>query len=434
MAVVLLLAMPAVADAHATLVSAEPAGGSTLRSTPHRIRLVFNEPVEPSVAQIMLVMADGVSRTLRTAGDPHDVDALVAPIDSLGSGVYRIRWRVVSVDGHPVSGSLVFGVGTARIDTARETPFAQASPPESDQPAAVGPVVAGAPLIAAGLRGASAWCLMTLGGLLLFLVWIGPSSAPRATRVVRWLTIAAPLLIGGHLVAWLADTAPGQQLDAAWAGSALASYTGRAELARSALALLALWAVWLARRMSLALLFTLAALIVTSAIGHAAAIRPAWAVPLKAVHLLAASAWMGGLVWLIVGERRESGAFLSDAQRVSAVALLAVIAILLTGTIETLLFAPSPLALLGSPYGALVMAKLAGLGALVAFGTYHRKYSLPRLRRGVRAPDFQRLVTWEAAVLTVVVLLGGWLAYVAPPSGARTQSLATHSSPLGLPK
>ncbi len=434
MAVAILLAMPAVADAHATLVSAEPAAGSTLRSTPHCVRLVFNEPVEPSVAQIMLVAADGTSHTLRPVGDPRDVDALVAPIDSLGSGVYRIVWRVVSVDGHPVSGRLVFAVGTARADTAGETPFAEGPPPESDQPAAVGPVVAGAPLIAAGLRGGSAWCLMTLGGLLLFLVWIGPSSAPRATHVVRWLTVAAPLLIGGHLVAWLADTAPEHHLDAAWARAAFATYTGRAEVARCALAFLTLWAVWVARRTSLALLFTLAALIVTSAIGHAAAIRPAWAVPLKAVHLLAASAWIGGLAWLMLREHGESGAFLIDAQRVSAVALLAVIAVLLTGTIETLLFAASPKALLGSPYGALVVAKLAGLGVLVAFGTYHRKYSLPRLRRGVRSVDFQRLVAWEAGVMTIVVLLGGWLAYVAPPSGAQARSLAVHSPTLGLPK
>jgi copper transport protein len=139
-------------------------------------------------------------------------------------------------------------------------------------------------------------------------------------------------------------------------------------------------------------------------------------------------------VWLVVGERRESGAFLSDAQRVSAVALIAVIAVLVTGTIETLLFASSPMALLGSAYGALIVAKVAGLGVLVAFGAYHRMYSLPRLEAGGRAIDFQRLVTWETGVMTVVVLLGGWLAYVAPPAGARTQSLAIHSPPLGLPK
>jgi copper transport protein len=430
----LVLGMPTVADAHATLVSAEPAGGSTLRSPPHRIRLVFNEPVEPSLGQITLIAAGGTTAALHASGDPHDVHALLAPVDSLGPGTYHVVWRVVSVDGHPVSGSLVFAIGIAAPDTARGTPVTSSTQSASERPAAVGPVVAGAPMLAAVLRGAGAWSLMTLSGLLFFLVWIGPAHAPRATRVVRWLAIAAPVLLGAHLVTWLADTAPEHHLDAAWAQAALATYTGRAELARCALALLALWAVWLARRMPLALLFTLGGLVVSSAIGHAAAIHPAWSLPVKVVHLVAASAWVGGLAWLVVGEGHESGLFLVDAKRVSTIALVSVIAVLVTGTIETLVFAPSPMTLLRSAYGALIVAKLVGLAALVAFGAYHRKYGLPQLRRGIGAIGFRRSVAWEFSVMAAVVLLGGWLAYVAPPTGGNQQSLAFHSPPLVLSK
>jgi putative copper export protein len=232
-------------------------------------------------------------------------------------------------------------------------------------------------------------------------------------------------------VIWLIDTAPGHHLDAAWAQSALATYTGRAELARCGLALLAVWAAWLARRLSLALLFTAGALVVTAAIGHGVAIHPTWSIPLKVVHLFAISAWIGGLAWIMLTERNESVAFLADTERVSTVALVAVIAVLLSGTAETLVFAPSPITLLHSPYGVLVAAKLGGLAALVAFGAYHRRVSLPRLRRDIGELDFRRSVALETTVMTLVVLLGGWLAYVAPPNSTPLLSISTPSPLLG---
>jgi putative copper export protein len=199
------------------------------------------------------------------------------------------------------------------------------------------------------------------------------------------------------------------------------------------LALLALWAVWLTRRMPLALVFTAGALVASAAVGHAAAIHPVWSVPLKAIHLIAAAVWLGGLVWLVGGGPAEPAPNIDDVHRVSAVALIAVIAVLITGTIETLVFTPSPLVLLRSAYGAIVIAKLVGLGLLVAFGAYHRRYSLPRLRRGIGVQEFRRTVRWEVAVMTIVVLLGGWLAYVAPPVAQQIlvqQAWAGRPSPL----
>lgn len=420
----LVLVLPVVADAHAMLLSSEPAAGSTVASSPRRVRLVFNEAIEPSLGQITLVTASATSRPLRSVGDPRDVRALVAPLDSLGPGSYRVVWRVISADGHPVGGSFVFAVGTAPADTTVGVRSNEVEGPAPDQTIPVGPTVAGAPLFAALLRGAGAWCLATLAGLLFYVVWMGPTRASRATQLTVRLAAATPLLLGAHSVLWLVDTAPAGGLDPAWAGAALATGTGRAELARCGLALLALWAVWLARRMKLALVFTAGALVASAAVGHAAAIHPAWALPLKAVHLIAAAVWLGGLVWLIVGGPAEPAANIDDVHRVSAVALIAVIAVLITGTIETLVFAPSPLALLRSAYGAIVIAKLVGLGLLVAFGAYHRRYNLPRLRRGIGAPGFRRTVMWEVGVMTIIVLLGGWLAYVPPPAIAQSQSLA----------
>src|SRR5215475_14528712 len=101
-----------VAYAHAMLVSEEPLADSVVATSPHRIRLVFSEQIEPTLATVSLVPSDGHAERLQVAGDPHDVDAIVAPVASeLAAGAHRVIWHIVSADGHPVGGSFLFWVG-----------------------------------------------------------------------------------------------------------------------------------------------------------------------------------------------------------------------------------------------------------------------------------------------------------------------------------
>src|SRR4051812_30716919 len=102
---VLVLATPVLLWAHASLVSSDPAAKSLLHAAPTRIRLVFSEALEPTLGRISLVGSDGATIKLAATGDPHDVNALIAPVGTLANGAYRVEWRVVSADGHPVEGS-----------------------------------------------------------------------------------------------------------------------------------------------------------------------------------------------------------------------------------------------------------------------------------------------------------------------------------------
>src|SRR5687767_7917660 len=96
---------------HATLVSSEPAANSQLAAAPRRIRLVYSEPVEGRLARVTLVASTGGTVVLEPAADPRDVHAVIAPVDSLAPGRYKVDWRVVSADGHPVTGAYWFAVG-----------------------------------------------------------------------------------------------------------------------------------------------------------------------------------------------------------------------------------------------------------------------------------------------------------------------------------
>ena len=287
-----------------------------------------------------------------------------------------------------------------------------------------GPAAFGAPIIPAMLRGAGLGALMAATGLLLFMAGAKPNAAQRGDARVRSATtafaIAAPVLLGVHLVTWLINTSPDLKFDPAWAASALTTTVGQIELWRVGLTILALWAWWLARRTRLALAFAAGAVVVSGAVGHPAAIAPAWAVPAKAIHLLASAIWVGGLLWLLIRPAGDDLLLLvGDANRVSSRALWAVIAIAFTGVVQTRLFLDSWSGLVTSAYGLLVLAKTAGLLVLVAFGAYNRQRVMPRLTTAASMTEVATLrssVVGEVVVIAIVVLLGGLLAYVPPPS------------------
>jgi putative copper export protein len=109
------------------------------------------------------------------------------------------------------------------------------------------------------------------------------------------------------------------------------------------------------------------------------------------------------------------------------VALVAVIAVAVTGLLETFLFLPSVGDLFGSAYGRLVLAKVAGLGGLVAFGAWHRFKVLPRLAGDATVQGTLRTsVRWETGLMAAVVLLAAVLAYVPPPAVAALPGAEEH--------
>ncbi|MFI5231642.1 MAG: copper resistance protein CopC [Gemmatimonadales bacterium] len=425
-AAALVLGVRAVAEAHAMLVSAEPAAGAHLASAPSRVRLVFSEALELSLAELSLTDDSGRTVRLKATGDPRDVHALIAPVASIAPGSYRVTWRVVSADGHPVEGSYVFTIGAA----------AAAPPPAQDlgaSRAAWGPTVAGAPIAPALSRGIAIGALMSLAGLLLFVAWPGNASgasAGRADRLARNLALATVAVLVLNIVTWAINAVPEHRLTSESLAAALATVVGRVELWRTGLALLAAWALWVARRSRLALVFAAAAVAVSGAGGHSAAIHPLWNVPAKSIHLLAASAWIGGLLWLLSSPREDGATFVRAAARISTVALCAVLMVALSGVVQTLLILPSPLDVVRSAYGAVVLAKVAGLLMLVAFGAQNRFRIMPAMARDAAAgAQLQASVRREMAVMAAVVLLAGLLAFVPPPGGPPASSPTTAQEP-----
>ena len=110
-ALVLLLAGSGSATAHANLVSTDPADGSRIETAPSEVTLTFSENIgngfvavtAPSGARVKTSNVRSLDRVL---------SADVAASDERGT--YTVAYRIVSSDGHPISGELSFTTTTGR--------------------------------------------------------------------------------------------------------------------------------------------------------------------------------------------------------------------------------------------------------------------------------------------------------------------------------
>ncbi|MBO2463388.1 copper resistance CopC family protein [Actinomadura violacea] len=122
----LALAAPPV-SAHTSLTGADPAANATI-APPTQIVLTYADPVQ--LPQVVLTDAKGGRHE---AGKAQAVDNKVteAVKGTLPNGVYTVGWRVVSPDGHPISGTYKFTVtgstGAAGAGGPASAPAAKAA-------------------------------------------------------------------------------------------------------------------------------------------------------------------------------------------------------------------------------------------------------------------------------------------------------------------
>ncbi|MEU0112610.1 copper resistance protein CopC [Streptomyces bobili] len=305
--VLTLLAGATPASAHAVFKSSDPREGSVLKTPPRQITVTFDEAV--MLVENSLRVLDPDNRPA-TAGDPQHADgraetARVPLGDGLGQGTYTVSWRVVSADGHAVTGAFTFSVGKrssagAVVTGPPSVPRATSLPYDTARYAAY-----------AGLA--------LLIGTAVFVGTCWPAAA--ALRAVRRLfatgwsvltlsTLASVLLRGPYD----SGEGPGAMLDTRLLRGTLDSRPGIALLVRLGL-LLVLAA--LARRgvrtgvggrtRAVGALFALALAATWVVVEHAAVgVHVPVALPFAALHLLAMAVWLGGLAALLTALHRSS--------------------------------------------------------------------------------------------------------------------------------
>jgi methionine-rich copper-binding protein CopC len=98
-------------EAHAFLKDAKPAVGSTVQTSPNEVRIRFTENIEPAFSSIQVFDASEKEVDKRDVHlDRSDRALLHVSLPRLGAGIYKVVWRVVSVDTHVTNGSFTFRV------------------------------------------------------------------------------------------------------------------------------------------------------------------------------------------------------------------------------------------------------------------------------------------------------------------------------------
>ena len=411
------------ARAHATLVSSDPEDGAVVAAPPRQFMLTFNEPVAPLV--LRLVTANG-SIVLASRSGRGATLVVEAPAE-IPNGTHVLSWRVVSLDGHPVGGSVVFSIGAPGAGPIPDV--------ENTTTPAVAALLWAAKLVVycglfVGIGGAffGAW-IAPLGtkparGIISATIVVGLVVVPLSVGLQGLDALGLPLPALGGKVAWVAGLETSYGLTAAAAAfslfAALFSVEARSVRVARALSLFGMLGIGLALALS----------------GHASAAEPQ---PLMRagvfVHAACVAFWIGSLVPLAALLRRDPDGALRALAAFSRFIPFAIVPLVLSGAVLALVQVERPGALLSTAYGRLLTLKLVLVIALLLIAAWNRFRLTPAVARGQGAArrHLARSVSLEVVLaLAVFGLVAAWR-FTPPPraiaiAASRPATLHIHTA------
>ncbi len=110
----LLVTASATAQAHAVAIGTEPADGAVLTTPPAEVSIQFSELISLTRAQVLDPVGEEVLGPDAARAEDNRLRVVLPTV--LAEGTYTVSYHVVSLDGHPVAGSLVFSLG--RVSTS----------------------------------------------------------------------------------------------------------------------------------------------------------------------------------------------------------------------------------------------------------------------------------------------------------------------------
>jgi copper transport protein len=405
----LLLATQGV-SAHAILLKSDPADHATLAEPPSEIRMWFSEDVNLDLSSVRVLDENGeeVNSTLLSP-DPKQPNLVSVSLSNIGAGVYTVAYAVLSrMDGHMNEGSLSFGVGKS----AGMAPSGMGMPGGADNNL----------ITISGIlfRWLNYISLAFLAGVFVIALWVlspSPISARQDAeirhlqrqarqRVLAWGVVmgVVAFLAGLGYLGWqigdlLVSAQPGTSFGAVADRLLFHSRAGTLWMVRQGLVTLVLLLVsltvcldrraqedaiqtWGAKRVrwliGLGVVLAAGLMVTQSLVSHAATLQSnsGLAIALDAIHLIAVGGWLGGMVSLRIGLSPliacEGEEFVRLTRATwspfSIVAAASVAILFATGIYATGQQVASLDALLETPYGTVLIAKIVVFGLVGLFG------------------------------------------------------------------
>jgi copper transport protein len=410
-----------VAEAHAGLKSSEPAASSVLEQSPKEIVLNFGEAVEVSFGSIRLF--DSNSKLVELPMPKYveaygviDAKTIRVEIPELQFGSYLVVWRVVSADSHPVQGAFAFQIGTKGLNLESLSQEILAS--------------SSAPFAVKLAMGFARWLsflgvMVMVGAMLLATRIIGLS---RVDKIIfgSWITA----FVGSTLILLLqAPYALGQAMSIGEVFSAvddvLQTRLGTWLVVRGTILLAFLLLI---RQRNLhdrpiyrmvAILLGIGLFATFSISGHPGMREfSALSIGTDIVHFLSVSAWMGGLVTLVLLGRKwqsESSLVISWFSFTATISMPIMVA---TGVAQAWRMMEGFQNIFSTTYGVVLSVKVLLVIVAIAAGTRARQVFKSKNvdQQDLREIKFSRTVLAESMIGVAVLAVTAVLVSVPPLS------------------
>lgn len=389
------------AYAHAFTIKSDPSPSQSLPSSPSKVDVFFSEPVDLRYSTVKVLDASGKQVDNK---DPRNINGDSASLSvtlpsGLKDGVYTVSTKVLSsTDGHVVDNAFVFGIGEAKIPSQSNTPSGSQSQLYIPNAIARFPAYVGQVLVV-GAAFATLWLWRPISKI----SWLKDSLASVRNRIDRSLII---LMVIGSVIIMVSDFGiiyvQAKDLDTG-ISEAIGTKFGSVWVMRTIESFILL-AVSLeiyfrrAWRKKLGLItppskgeitslfaIGLTILATTTLIGHGATSGQLLPIAIDFIHNLAASLWIGGIIYLalIVAPKLRQDTTLEENVKASALSILiprfSTIPVTILGVIVItgpflLYFIESNLDLtLASLYGKWLIIKLSLAVIMITIGGYNQR-------------------------------------------------------------
>ena len=407
--------IPGIASAHAILESSSPEPSALLASSPKEIRLDFDEQVEDSLGDIRIYDSEqrevSVKKTVRSSSD---LSIVTAGVPMLKNGVYVVVWRVVSADGHPVTGAFPFEIGTKSTGTSASLLEEVLNRTETTSP--LGNLMSTLRLL--GFLG-----LILLVGCV-SLLWRSPLLGnARVGKTLQFSSVFIAISSLGLLLMqgpYTAGKSWGSLFDSVLIGDVMQTRLGLALFIRAICAfawgLIALTAsASVSRRWRISVVATAVITIATyAASGHqSAGTLPGIFVPLDMIHLAAISTWVGALLALAIISKNNNVE--NEAKRFSQMATWSMPVVVVTGVVQGLHLLGGISTITQTNFGKLLLFKTLLVGAVVVFGSQARgKLQLDGFS------SIAKIIRWESTLVVLVLAVTSLMVAQSPNATAST--------------
>ena len=380
--------------AHNTFDSSSPFEGETIESSPVQWSITFAKSVPLETFSGEIINGDGIRTQLTNAVHGSSDNIVVVQLPPALAGAITARWKLVSSDGHVVSGRVAFSVG------ATTTPTVAAATPSSSEPITTvdateefNNATSVPEAVRWSLRMLGYLAIIFLGGLIFAEIFLAEGALAAAAGRRLLLMSSAAITVVPILQGWifLADVnsysffkAPLNTFDL------FSSTPGSMMLTRAltgaAISYVAIVA-WpqltntIKERQTIGLIgLYLVSLAYTSHSRSQA--LPFLGIPVDVLHVAASAVWLGGLavIALTVIPLVDPKNALLTYTRYGHYAKYAVITIVVTGVIQTLrLHGVSFTSLFGERHGQILLLKIVVVGLMLKVGDINRRRLLKNL-------------------------------------------------------